>query len=120
MILVTTGRARVYQHVLEGGHEPPIDLAKESTVQMHGAPAEAEDAPGEYRLSSIQATASLRYWKYVPDLHRALWPMFSDLGRRPRGGHLSHGVESLQPPMIGHAPTVSPAAWSSSRKKITT
>ena len=53
--------------MLEGGHEPPIDLAGESNVQMHGAPAAVEDAPGEYRLSSIQATASFRYWKYVPD-----------------------------------------------------
>ena len=64
---VHTGRALVYQHVLEGGHEPPLDLANESNVQMHGAPAAVEDAPGEYRLSSIQATASFRYWKYVPE-----------------------------------------------------
>ena len=64
---VHTGRALVYQHVLDGGHEPPLDLAAESNVQMHGAPAAVEDAPGEYRLSSIQATASFRYWKYVPD-----------------------------------------------------
>ena len=64
---VHTGRAQVYQHVLEGQNVPPIDLATESNVQMHGAPAAVEDAPGEYRLSSIQATASFRYWKYVPD-----------------------------------------------------
>lgn len=64
---VHTGRAQVYRHVLEDGHAPPLDLAGESNVQMHGAPAAVEDAPGRYRLSSIQATASFRYWKYVPD-----------------------------------------------------
>ena len=64
---VHTGRALVYQHVLEKGHEPPIDLAATCNVQMHGAPAAVEDAPGQYRLSSIQATASFRYWKWVPD-----------------------------------------------------
>ena len=62
-----TGRALVYQHVLEKGNEPPIDLAKTCNVQMHAAPAAVEDAPGKYRLSSIQATASFRYWKWVPD-----------------------------------------------------
>ena len=64
---VHTGRALVYEHVLRDGNQPPLDLANESNVQMHGAPAAVEDAPGEYRLSSIQATASFRYWKYVPD-----------------------------------------------------
>lgn len=63
--LVHTGRALVYQHILEKGHAPPLDLAKESNVQMHAAPAGVEDAPGQYRLSSIQATASFRYWKWV-------------------------------------------------------
>lgn len=64
---VHTGRALVYEHVLQGQNQPLLDLANESNVQMHGAPAGVEDAPGEYRLSSIQATASFRYWKYVPD-----------------------------------------------------
>ena len=64
---VHTGRALVYEYVLQGQNQPLLDLANESNVQMHGAPAGVEDAPGEYRLSSIQATASFRYWKYVPD-----------------------------------------------------
>ena len=64
---VHTGRAPVYQHVLEGGREPPLDLARESNVQTHGASTAVEDAPGEYRLSSIQATASFRCWKCVRD-----------------------------------------------------
>lgn len=64
---VHTGRALVYEHVLEKGNEPPIDIANSCNVQMHGAPAGVEDAPGRYRVSSIQATASFRYWRYVGD-----------------------------------------------------
>jgi L(+)-tartrate dehydratase beta subunit len=62
---IHTGRALVYQHVLEKGVAPPIDIAGTCNVQMHGAPAGVEDAPGRYRVSSIQATASFRYWKWV-------------------------------------------------------
>ncbi|MGH7716324.1 MAG: fumarate hydratase C-terminal domain-containing protein [Vulcanimicrobiaceae bacterium] len=64
--LIHTGRGLYYEHVLDKGNEPPIDVAVLSNVQMHGAPAAVEDAPGVYRLSSIQATASFRYWKWVP------------------------------------------------------
>ena len=62
---IHTGRALVYQHVLEKGVDPPIDIANGCNVQMHGAPSGVEDAPGRYRVSSIQATASFRYWKWV-------------------------------------------------------
>lgn len=64
--LIHSGRALVYQHVLERGNLPPIDLATVSNVQIHGAPAGIEDSTGAYRISSIQATASFRYWKWVP------------------------------------------------------
>lgn len=67
---IHTGRGLVYQHVLEQGNDPPIDVAHVSNVQMHAAPAAVEDSPGHYRLSSIQATASFRYWKWVPDYVR--------------------------------------------------
>lgn len=67
---IHTGRALVYQYVLEQGHEPPIDLAGTSNVQMHGAPAGAEGELGKYRISSIQATASFRYGKWVPEYVR--------------------------------------------------
>lgn len=67
---IHTGRAQVYQHVLDRGHAPPIDLAGESNVQMHAAPAGVEEAPGRYRISSIQATASFRYGRWVPDYVR--------------------------------------------------
>ena len=64
---IHTGRALVYQHTLEEDNEPPIDIANTCNVQMHGAPAGVEDAPGKFRVSSIQATASFRYWRYVGD-----------------------------------------------------
>ena len=67
--LIHTGRALVYEHVLRKGATPPIDLASTSNVQMHSAPAGVPDArvKGGYRVSSIQATASFRYWKWVPE-----------------------------------------------------
>lgn len=67
--LIHTGRALVYEHVLKKGVIPPIDLASTSNVQMHSAPAGVPDAEanGGYRVSSIQATASFRYWKWVPE-----------------------------------------------------
>lgn len=68
--LIHTGRALVYQHVLEKGHAMPIDLAGTSNVQMHGAPAGQEEAPGRYRISSMQATASFRYGRWVPEYVR--------------------------------------------------
>jgi len=67
---IHTGRALVYQHILEQGNEPPIDLAGTCNVQMHGAPAGAEGEVGKYRISSIQATASFRYAKWVPEYVR--------------------------------------------------
>ncbi len=67
---IHTGRALVYQHVLEKGNKPPIDLAGTCNVQMHGAPAGAEGELGKYRISSIQATASFRYAKWVPEYVR--------------------------------------------------
>lgn len=68
--IIHTGRALVYQHVLEKGHAMPIDLAATSNVQMHAAPAGQEEGPGRYRISSIQATASFRYGRWVPDYVR--------------------------------------------------
>ena len=70
--LIHTGRALVYEHMLERGNAPPIDLASQSNVQMHAAPAGQEDErdPSGYRISSIQATASFRYWRWVPDYVR--------------------------------------------------
>ena len=70
--LIHTGRGLVYEHVIDKGIQPPIDLATQSNVQMHAAPAglENDNAPGTYRISSIQATASFRYWKWVPDYVR--------------------------------------------------
>ncbi|MEX0729932.1 MAG: fumarate hydratase C-terminal domain-containing protein [Aquisalimonadaceae bacterium] len=70
--LIHTGRALVYEHILDKGNEPPVDLARVSNVQMHAAPAgqEDEESPDGYRISAIQATASFRYWRWVPDYVR--------------------------------------------------
>lgn len=68
--LVHTGRALVYEHVLAKGNAMPIDIAGTSNVQMHAAPAGQEEAPGRYRISSIQATASFRYGRWVPEYVR--------------------------------------------------
>ena len=65
-----TGRALVYQHVLEKGNVMPIDLANVSNVQMHAAPAGQKVGPDNYRISSIQATASFRYGRWIPDYVR--------------------------------------------------
>jgi L(+)-tartrate dehydratase beta subunit len=68
--LVHTGRGLLYEHVLDKGNAIPFDVAGTSNVQMHAAPAAQEYAPNEYRLSSIQATASFRYGKWVPEYVR--------------------------------------------------
>lgn len=65
-----TGRALVYQHVLDRGQQPPIDLAATCNVQMHAAPAGLEEQPGKYKISAIQATASFRYGRWVPEYVR--------------------------------------------------
>ena len=67
---IHTGRALVYQHVLEKGNPMPLDVARTCNVQMHAAPAGQEEAPGQYRISSIQATASFRYGRWVPEYVR--------------------------------------------------
>lgn len=67
---IHTGRAFVYQYVLDKGNPMPIDLEADSNVHMHAAPAGQEEAPGKYRISSIQATASFRYGRWVPDYIR--------------------------------------------------
>jgi len=68
--LVHTGRALVYQRMLDKGVPAPVDIAQTCNVQMHAAPAGQEEAPGKYRISSIQATASFRYGRWVPEYVR--------------------------------------------------
>lgn len=63
---IHTGRGLFYEHVLDRGNALPIDVAAISNVQMHCAPAAIEKSPDNYYVSSIQATASFRYWKWVP------------------------------------------------------
>jgi L(+)-tartrate dehydratase beta subunit len=65
---VFTARDGVYQHMLVEGHEPPLDLRALTNVSFQSSPAGVEVSPGEFRVSSLQATASFRYAQYMPDL----------------------------------------------------
>ncbi len=50
------------------GHEPPIDLRNLTNVSFQSSPAGVEVAPGEFQISSPQATAGFRYARYMPQL----------------------------------------------------
>ncbi len=65
---VFTARDGVYKHMLVEGHEPPIDLRHLTNVSFQSSPAGVEVSPGEYRVSSLQATAGFRYARYMPEL----------------------------------------------------
>lgn len=54
--------------MLVQGNDPPLDLAALTNVTVQSSPAGAEVAPGEYRISSFQATAGFRYARYMPAL----------------------------------------------------
>ncbi|MDP6824264.1 MAG: fumarate hydratase C-terminal domain-containing protein [Dehalococcoidia bacterium] len=65
---IFTARDGVYRHMLVEGNEPPLDLAALTNVTIQSSPAGAEVSPGEYRISSLQATAGFRYARYMPAL----------------------------------------------------
>jgi len=65
--LVFTGRAGVYSNILDKKIAPPIDLAANCNVQFHCAPAGGLNREGEYVIAAAQATASFRYYRWVPD-----------------------------------------------------
>ena len=65
---VFTARDGVYKHMLVEGHQPPIDLASLTNVTFQSSPAGVEMSPGQYRVSSLQATAGFRYAEYMPQL----------------------------------------------------
>ena len=65
---VYTARDGVYKHMLVDGNSPPIDLQSLTNVSLQSAPAGVEVAPGEYHVSSLQATAGFRYAQYMPQL----------------------------------------------------
>jgi len=62
-----TGRAGVYTQILDRGHEPPVDLAKECNVHFLCAPSGQLGDDGNYYVSSAQATAAFRYYRWIPD-----------------------------------------------------
>ena len=65
---VFTARDGVYQRMLVEGHEPPVDLRSLTNVSFQSSPAGVEVAPGDFQISSFQATAGFRYAKYMPQL----------------------------------------------------
>ena len=65
---VYTARDGVYKHMLLEGHTPPVDLASLTNVTLQSSPAGVEISPGEYQVSSLQATAGFRYAQYMPEL----------------------------------------------------
>jgi L(+)-tartrate dehydratase beta subunit len=64
--LIFTGREGFYYQVFEKGLELPLDLGHTCNVTFHCSPAVSELRPGEYHISSVTATASFRFAKYVP------------------------------------------------------
>jgi L(+)-tartrate dehydratase beta subunit len=63
---IFTGREGVYRQLFERGLEPPVDVGAVCPVNFHCSPAIAETSPGEYRLTSVTATASFRFARYMP------------------------------------------------------
>ncbi|MGH2355398.1 MAG: fumarate hydratase [Chloroflexota bacterium] len=65
---IFTARDGVYEHMLRQGHEPPIDIRNEYNVTTQSSPAGAEVAPGQFEVTSLQATAGFRYAQYMEEL----------------------------------------------------
>ncbi|CAA9211358.1 MAG: Fumarate hydratase class I, alpha region; L(+)-tartrate dehydratase alpha subunit [uncultured Chloroflexi bacterium] len=65
---IFTARDGVYEHMLQQGHEPPIDIRNEYNVTTQSSPAGAEVAPGKYEVTSLQATAGFRYAQWMEPL----------------------------------------------------
>ncbi len=69
--LIFTGREGVYSKLFDKGDEPDIDIRSLSNVTFHCSPAVSEISPGKYNVTSVTATASFRFAKYMPELiHR--------------------------------------------------
>ena len=62
-----TSREGVYDLLFERREEPPVDIASISNVTFHCAPAVSESADGGYRITSVTATASFRFAKYMAE-----------------------------------------------------
>ncbi|HEX2035138.1 MAG TPA: fumarate hydratase [Chloroflexota bacterium] len=65
---IFTARDGVYKHMLDDGHQPPIDIRGTYNVTAQSSPAGAEVAPGRYRVNSLQATAGFRYAQWMERL----------------------------------------------------
>lgn len=65
---IFTARDGVYTYMLDQGHEPPIDIRHEYNVTTQSSPAGVEVAPGQFEVSSLQATAGFRYARWMEPL----------------------------------------------------
>jgi L(+)-tartrate dehydratase beta subunit len=65
---VFTSRDGVFDYMLGEGHAPPIDIRGECNVATTSSPAGVEVRPGEFEVSSLQATAGFRYAKWMRPL----------------------------------------------------
>jgi L(+)-tartrate dehydratase beta subunit len=62
-----TSREGVYDLLFEKGESPPVDVAALSNVTFHCAPAVSETDDGGFRITSVTATASFRFAKYMSE-----------------------------------------------------
>ncbi|HEU5315198.1 MAG TPA: fumarate hydratase, partial [Chloroflexota bacterium] len=65
---IFTARDGVYEHMLLQHHEPPIDIRNRYNVTTQSSPAGREVSPGQYEVTSLQATAGFRYAQWMEDL----------------------------------------------------
>jgi len=65
--IVYTAREGIYDRILNGGENLPVDLANTSNVNFHCSPAAAPQDDGSYHIGGVTATASFRFSKYLAD-----------------------------------------------------
>ncbi len=65
---IFTARDGVFKHMIEQGHEPPIDIRNQFNVTTQSSPAGTEVSPGKYMVNSLQATAGFRYAQWMDRL----------------------------------------------------
>jgi L(+)-tartrate dehydratase alpha subunit len=65
---IFTARDGVFGYMLGDGHPAPIAIRDACNVATTSSPAGVEIAPGEFEVSSLQATAGFRYAKWMRPL----------------------------------------------------
>lgn len=65
--VIYTAREGVYQKVLDGGSDLPVDIKSISNVNFHCSPAASEDGKGGFHVGAVTATASFRFGKWMKE-----------------------------------------------------